>query len=43
VLDREVAVGQSLRLDPLARVDEQDDSLARSQAARHYNLVCGQR
>ena len=35
VLHRLVAVRERLRLDPLRRVDEQDDSLARGQAAAH--------
>ena len=35
VLEREVAVGEGLRLDALGRVDEQQRPLAGGQAARH--------
>ena len=35
VLEREVAVGEGLRLDALRRVDEEQRALARGQAARH--------
>ena len=35
VLDREVGVGERLRLDALGRVDHEDRALARGQAAAH--------
>ena len=35
VLEREVAVGEGLGLDPLRRVDEQERALAGGEAARH--------
>ena len=35
VLEREVAVGERLRLDALRRVDEEQRALARGEAARH--------
>ena len=34
VLEREVAVGEGLRLDPLRRVDEEEHAFARGEAAR---------
>jgi len=36
VLQREVEVGQRLRLDALRGVDEQDGSLTRRQRAGHF-------
>ena len=36
VIEREINVGQRLRLDPLARIDDQQRTLARGQAARDF-------
>src|SRR5271156_5469196 len=36
VIEREINVGERLRLDPLARVDHQQRALTCSQAARHF-------
>ena len=36
VIEREIDVGERLRLDPLARIDDQQRALARGQAARNF-------
>ena len=36
VIEREINVGERLRLDPLARIDHQQRALARGQAARNF-------